>query len=337
MSVPATTPSGATRTPVHVLTGFLGSGKTTLLCNLLADPEFSDTAVIINEFGEAGLDHLLVREVTEDVMLLSSGCLCCTVRDDLVTTLADLDRMQRAGQISRFSRVVVETTGLADPAPILQAILTDPLLTGSFGLGSVVTTIDAINGVHTLAAQSEARQQLRMADRVVLTKADLASEAEKTAAADCWRSLNRHAPLSIASNGRVDACEVFAPNPPSWKRFEVLQEVAPHRTTLFKASSHHDETINTFTVRLSRAVDWHAFEEWLQLLLASRGYSILRVKGLLAVTGDSRPVVVQGVQHVMYPPEKLPQWPDPAQPQGWLVFIARDLTQQAIESSLQSL
>jgi G3E family GTPase len=152
MNAPVNTVSGTVRAPVHLHTGFLGSSKTTLLCNLLADPEFSDTAVIINEFGEAGLDHLLVREVTEDVLLLSSGCLCCTVREDLVTTLADLDRLQRAGQISRFSRVVVETTGLADPAPILQAILTDPLLTGSFGLGSVITTIDAINGVHTLAA-----------------------------------------------------------------------------------------------------------------------------------------------------------------------------------------
>jgi G3E family GTPase len=334
------------RTPVHLLTGFLGSGKTTLLRQLLADPTLADTAVIINEFGEVGLDQLLVHEVIEDVVLLSSGCLCCSVRDDLLSTLADLDRMQRNGEIPRFSRAVVETTGLADPAPIMQAILSDRRLAKTFRLGAVITTVDGVNGAATLEAHREARQQLAMADRVVVTKCDQAEPAARSALVERLKALNPGADLRQSGLGQTAAASLLA-------ELDLSRLQAPTRPTaaasLEDAGRHphthaheataavHDGSIGTFTVRLPHPVPWDAFVDWLELLLASRGDSILRVKGLLAVAGDDRPVVVQGVQHVLYPPERLLAWPPGSPAGGWIVFIARDLTPTAIEGSLRSL
>mgnify|MGYP001597310513 CR=1 FL=1 len=352
-------PSGAgaadTRTPVHVLTGFLGSGKTTLLRHLLADPAMADTAVVINEFGEVGLDQLLVREVVEDVILLSSGCLCCTVRDDLLSTLADLDRMRHSGAIPHYSRAVIETTGLADPAPIMQAILSDRQLAPRYRLGQVVTAVDGVNGARTLAAHREARQQLAMADRLIVTKCDLIGAAERHVLIDELAALNPNAAISSSDGHGAAAGELFIGSGTEWQRTEPALPASAsasagsdehehnhdhgHATTdadARHAAPVHDGSIGTFTVALNEPVRWDSFVDWLELLLISRGDSILRVKGLLRVQGDARPVVVQGVQHVLYPPEYLPAWP-PASPQnGWLVFIARDLTQASIEASLRT-
>ena len=333
--------SGAndSRTPVHLLTGFLGSGKTTLLRRLLADPSLADTAVVINELGEVGLDQLLVREVAEDVILLSSGCLCCTVRDDLISTLADLDRMMRSGDIPPFGRAVVETTGLADPAPIMQAILSAKEVASRFRLGNVVTTVDGINGAQTLKVHQEARRQAAMADVIILTKCDLTDESARTSLQELIAECNPNAALHRSDRIESAAGDLFVNVDGRWDRMQTRSIVTPslemdghdHR----HESSPHDGTIGTFTVFPGMAIEWDPFVEWLELLLSSRGDSILRVKGLLEVRGAEGPVVLQGVQHVLYPPEHLPAWPASSPPGGWIVFIARDLTRSAIESSLR--
>lgn len=335
-------PLGAeSRTPVHILTGFLGSGKTTLLRRLLADPALADTAVVINEFGEVGLDHLLVREVAEDVVLLSSGCLCCTVRDDLVSTLADLHRMRRSGEIPAFGRAVVETTGLADPAPIMQALLSAKELAPHFRLGQVVTTVDGVNGEQTLLLHREARQQTAMADCLVMTKCDLVDESVKSSLSDRLAELNPQSTIRRSDAWRATPSDLFTTTDAAWdgarRELRAPQSAQGHHHAHGGHGSAHDGTIGTFTVFPDAAIDWEPFVEWLDLLLASRGDSILRVKGLLRVRGDDRPTVLQGVQHVVYPPEHLPSWPESSPPGGWIVFIARDLTRSAIENSLRPL
>ncbi|WP_436825165.1 CobW family GTP-binding protein [Variovorax sp. DT-64] len=337
-------PQADGRVPVHVLTGFLGSGKTTLLRQLLSDPGLADTAVVINEFGEVGLDHLLVREVAEDVVLLSSGCLCCSVRDDLVSTLAELHAQMRAGRIPAFTRIVVETTGLADPAPIMQAILSESSLVAWSRLGLVITTVDAVNGEQTLGRHREARQQLSTADRLILTKTDLVGEAEGDALGDKLRAMNPSASLLVSRKAQLPAADILREPDGRWRTPAPAQlgpifDTVPDAPAQLQAQAHgggHDDAIKTFTVALRQPVEWSGFVEWLELLLASRGDSILRVKGLLAVDDDDRPMVVQGVQHVLYPVERLPAWPQATAAPGWIVFIARDLTQRAIENSIQS-
>ncbi len=328
------------RTPVHILTGFLGSGKTTLLRRLLADPALADTAIVINEFGEVGLDQLLVREVAEDVVLLSSGCLCCTVRDDLISTLADLDSMMRSGEIPSFSRAVVETTGLADPAPIMQAMLGAKELVSRFRLGKVVTTVDGVNGARTLPLHREARQQVAMADAIVVTKCDLVDDAARKALFRVLASANPQATVRRSDWIDLAARDLFSDADAPWhgqQRPVAAGLAGPRGHDHAHEAAAHDGTIGTFTVFPGMAIEWEPFVEWLELLLASRGDSILRVKGLLEVSGRGGPVVLQGVQHVLYPPEQLPAWPPSSPPGGWIVFIARDLTRSAIERSLREM
>jgi G3E family GTPase len=359
----AESPKAGSLVPVHVLTGFLGSGKTTLLRHLLAQPEFADTAVVVNEFGEVGLDHLLVREVAEDVVLLSSGCLCCSVRDDLLSTLAELHALMRSGELPPFRRVVVETTGLADPAPILQAILGDRRLTPFMRMGQVLTTVDAVNGERTMARHREARQQIALANRVIVTKTDLVAESGCDTLIEKVSAINPTAELLTSSKAQLPAARVLNEAPSQWQRPDparphpnpppegegimrgpppegegIMPGPPPEGEEIMPPHEEHghDEAIQTFTVQVEQPVQWAAFVDWLELLLASRGDSILRVKGLLAVTGDNRPVIVQGVQHVLYPIERLPQWPNGSVGAGWIVFIARDLTQRAVENSLRS-
>ena len=332
--------------PVFVLTGFLGSGKTTLLRSLLAHPGMGDTAVVINEFGEVGLDHLLVREVTEEIVLLASGCLCCTVRDDLVSTLSDLWAMRESGSIPAFSRVVIETTGLADPAPVIQTLIGKGELSSHYLLAGVVATVDAALGEGQLDSHMEAVKQAAVADRLVLTKTDLAPAARAQALRERLRRLNPGSRLVDSALGRLpgpallfDSGGFDAATKPeqvsAWLRNEAFRSHGGHEHADAKRDiNRHDERIGTFCVTLHSPVEWHPFLEWLELLLASRGESLLRVKGIVNVSGNPRPVIVQGVQHMFFPPAELDAWPD-ADRRSRIVFVTRDLTRTAVETSLR--
>ncbi|MBM3357679.1 MAG: GTP-binding protein [Betaproteobacteria bacterium] len=326
--------------PVYVLTGFLGSGKTTLLASLLAHPGMGETAVVINELGEVALDHLLVREVTEEVMLLGSGCVCCTVRDDLVSTLQELGALREAGSIPAFSRVVVETTGLADPAPIVQALLGTGRLRGAFRLTGIVATVDAVLGARELDEHSEALKQAAIADCLVITKMDAAPPDAAARLRARLGTLNPGAALVESAPGAFPAPErLFGAagfhldaKPEAVKRW--IRDEAAHGDTRTHDAHRHDERVGTFAIRIAEPLKWASVLEWLELLLAARGESVLRVKGLINVAGRAKPTVLQGVQHIVYPPAELAAWPD-ADRSTRLVFVTRDLTRSAVETSLR--
>jgi len=327
--------------PVSIITGFLGSGKTTLLRRLLADPRMGMTAVLVNEFGEVGLDHLLLRKVDENIVLLNSGCLCCSVRDDLVETLDDLAGKRRSGAIPDFSRVVIETTGLADPAPIIHTLVSDASITPVYALAGMVTTVDAGLGESQLDRFPEAVKQAAMSDRLVITKTDL---AEAAALRSLRTRLGALAPAAAIFEGTLDA----GPDPNQlfdtgtfntdakiadvarWLGEEAVLEKRPH------GHERHDDRIGTFCLVADKPLDWTAFTQWLGLLLANRGEQLLRIKGLLNVVGRDKPVVVHGVQHVFYPPGELDSWPD-ADRRSRIVFITRDLSRSAMERAFGKL
>lgn len=329
--------------PVFVLTGFLGSGKTTLLKSLLAHPGMSDTAVVINELGEVGLDHLLVREVTEEVVLLGSGCLCCAMRDDLVSSLRELWSLREAGSIPRFARVVVETTGLADPAPLVQTLIGERSLHGGYRLASLVATVDAVLGESELDAHMEAVKQAAIADRLVLTKTDLATPSQIESLRDRLRALNPAADLLVSAPGRFPGPEQLfdatgfglhakTQAVRAWINEEAyLMQDPRHR---HRGLERHDERVAAFCIRINEPLEWTPFLEWLELLLASRGENLLRLKGLVNFNGKRGPVVIQGVQHIFYPPAELRDWPDEDRSTR-IVFITRDLTRNAVETSLR--
>ena len=323
-------------TPVTVLTGFLGSGKTTLLNRLLQRPELADTAVIINEFGAVGIDHLLVDHVDENLRVLASGCLCCTVRGDLIETLAMLARRRESAQ-ARFSRVIIETTGLADPAPVLHTLMADPAVNGAFRLDGVVTTVDAVNGLATLERHPEAVKQVGVADALLLTKTDLLGPADVEAMVERLLRLNPGARLHCVREGLVDPAEVLGIG---W--IDPLGRQALHASedTHGHAHPHHDVNRHSDQVRahafvfdapLPRA----AFLHWLDLLAALRGERLLRVKGLVQLAEEpDRPLVVHGVQHLFHPPHQLEAWPTRDR-RTRLVFIVDGIERAEIERTFQ--
>ena len=311
--------------PVSVLTGFLGAGKTTLLNSLLKDPVLADTAVIINEFGDVAIDHLLVEQSSDGVIQLSDGCLCCTVRGELVDTLADLvDRLQ-TGRIKRLKRVVIETTGLADPAPVLQAIMGHPALVQAFRLDGVITAVDAFNGDTTLDAYVEAVKQVAVADRIVITKADLVSDADVLVALRArLRSINPGAQMRDAGDGKTRHAALFECGlyDPATKTADVrrwLGEEAAHEHDEH-GDHHHDEhdhehrhdlRVTAISLTNDGPLPFGAIETFLDLLLSTHGEKLLRLKGIVELVEDpSRPLVVHGVQRIFHPPARLPAWPD---------------------------
>ena len=341
--------NAASRIPVTVLTGFLGSGKTTLLNHVLKRPEMAATAVIVNEFGEIGLDHLLVESATEDVVLMSSGCLCCTVRGDIANTLTDLFVGRVKGKVPYFTRAVIETTGLADPAPVLHALLADPIVAERYMIDGVVTTVDAVNGAGTLDRQIEAVKQAAVADRLIVTKTDLAEPSALAALEARLAALNPGAPLLHAVHGAIDPAALFGLGlfDPETKSVEVrrwLQDeavAAPHSEDHDGHDDHHhrdvnrhDARIRAFCITRDRPMSWNALSGWLDALASMRGDDLLRVKAIVALADrPDQPVVLHGVQHLFHPPVLLPAWPDDDR-RTRIVFITRDLPREMIEQSL---
>jgi len=328
--------------PLSVLTGFLGSGKTTLLNQLLRDEALADTAVIVNEFGEIGLDHLLMETADEGIIEMSSGCLCCTIRGDLINTLEDLLRRRDNDRIKPFDRVVIETTGLADPAPILHTVMNHPYLVMRFRLDGVVTTVDAVNGMATLDAQVESVKQAAVADRIVVTKTDLCTGKEARAALDTLkqrlRALNPAAPLLDGARGEAVPAALFDAGlfNPETKTADVkrwLNEVAfeDDHDHHHHDVNRHDASIKAFCMTTDRAISINSFNLFCELLRSAYGANLLRVKGIVKLEEEpERPVVVHGVQHVFHPPVRLEAWPDGDQ-RTRLVCIARDLPKRQIE------
>ena len=329
--------------PLNVITGFLGSGKTTLLQRLLAAPQLSDTAVLVNEFGEVGLDHHLLRRLDDEIVLLQSGCLCCTIRGDLSAAILDLYSKRERGEILPFRRLVIETTGLADPVPILATVMAEPVLRHHFRLGNVITTVDAVNGVSHLERQPESTKQAAVADRLVITKTDIVDE---NSVGELRRRLKRLNPaaaqLEISLRTAVDPDLLLtrdlydvqgkAEEVRRWLAIETAKagaDAAHHHVDV----NRHDERIHSFCLRFAQPLNWTAFGIWLTMLLHSHGADILRVKGMLNVGTGSGPVVVHGVQHLVHPPDHLPQWPDDDR-SSRIVFIVRDLSHDLIERSL---
>lgn len=327
--------------PVNVITGFLGSGKTTLLQRLLAAPAFADTAVLVNEFGEVGLDHHLLQRLEGDVVLLQSGCVCCTIRGDLSAALRDLYSRRERGDLPPFRRLVVETTGLADPTPILSTVMHDPVLCHHLRLGTVIATVDAVNGMLHLDRQPESVKQAALADRIVLTKTDIAAPPAVAGLRRRLLRLNPSAPVIESANAAPDPALLLAQDTydPQSKSAEVNRWFAAEQFAAVAAEHHHhdvnrhDASIAAFCLTFDAPLDWTAFGIWLSMLLNDRGEDVLRVKGLLNVLGSPTPVVIHGVQHLVHPPVHLDAWPD-ADRRSRIVFIARNLARETVERSL---
>lgn len=342
----------AQRLPVTILTGFLGAGKTTLLRHLIQQPELSDAAVIINEFGTVSLDHDLIEKTDGDVVEVKGGCLCCTVRGDLVEALHGLLEKRALGKIKAFNRVVIETTGLADPAPILHTFMSDPLAWDKFRLDGVVTVVDGVNGDATLDNHEEAVKQAAVADRLLVTKSDLADTSALIAR---LHTLNPAAPIVAVANGEIAPDEILnlGPFDPAAKGAQVeawLKAEAYAREDQHHGHHHdhhhghhhhdvtrHDDHIRSFSYVRDNPVKLDSLNFLLQLLAMMRGPDLLRVKGIVNVEGQPEtPAVIHGVQHVFHPITWLKQWPS-ADRRTRLVFIVRDITEQQIKELMESL
>lgn len=331
-------------TPVNLLTGFLGSGKTTVLQRLLRSPRMSRTAVLINEFGEVGLDHLLVQQVDEPVVLLESGCICCTIRSDLSSALRDLLGRRDRGEIPAFDRVVIETTGLADPGPILYTLLSEPVIQHHFRLGNVIATVDAVNAALHLANNPEGVKQVAAADRLLITKTDLAEPAQVAAVRQVLAQINPSAEVWDALQDPWDADALLEVRPPARS---VIPEVthfsaaAPEASSVTAAQPYvralrqHSADVASFCLVLEQPLDWTAFGIWLSLLLNRYGNDVLRVKGILQVQGSDAPVFINAVQHIVHPPQHLERWPSQDQ-RTRIVFITRGMDHARLRRSLEA-
>lgn len=342
--------------PLTILTGFLGAGKTTLLNRMLKDPALQDTVVIMNEFGEIGLDHLLVETVDEGMVLLSAGCLCCTVRGDLIATLEDLLRKRDNDRILPFKRVIIETTGLADPAPILHAVLYHPYLSLRYAVEGVVTVVDAVNGAQTLDAHREAVKQVAVAERIVLAKTDLVEDAAVVSALkERLHALNpgaallhADAPVDEIVAGGLFGLDGKIGDVAEWLKTEAVEQ-AEHESHAHQHAHHHhhgdhdhhhhhhdvnrhDERIRAFCLTSDQPIRQGTLDMFLDLLRSSQGAKLLRVKGLVALAEDpDHPVVIHGVQHVIHVPAILPRWPSEDR-RSRIVFIVDDLERETVEA-----
>jgi G3E family GTPase len=312
------------RIPVTVVTGFLGAGKTTLVRRFLETPEGRGTAVVVNEFGAVGIDDALIRASTDEVTLLGNGCLCCTTRSDLQIALRRLVSEREHGTLPPFGRVLIETSGLADPGPILQTFATDRALGGEFFVEVVVAVIDAGCGLATLDWSAEARKQVILADRLVISKTDLCTEEAIAQLIARLSELNEHAPIDTAIGGALDPRRLIEADP---------RGPQPHAGFIGEAG--HSDGIQSFVLSETAPLAWQPFERAMETLIALRGSDLLRVKGFLNVAGCSGPVLVQIVQHLGHPPLELASWPDQDHTSR-LVFITRNVSQDQVWALLQA-
>ena len=307
------------RVPVTVVTGFLGAGKTTLIRRFLASPEGQGTAVIVNEFGAVGIDDALLRGAAEETVLLGNGCVCCITRTDLQLALRRLLIDRERGSVPNFARVVIETSGLADPAPILQTFSTDRALGGEFHIEVMLAVVDAVTGEATLKNAAEARKQVILADRLIVSKSDLAAAAGLDSLKVHLQKLNPRAGIDIAVGGVLDPARFIAP--------------AITERSGFIAEAEHSDGISSFVLERQQPVEWPAFSRAMETLIALRGAELLRVKGILNVAGCRGPVVVQYVQHLAHRPVELQTWPESWPDQNRdsrVVFITRNIREDAI-------
>ena len=327
--------------PVTLITGFLGSGKTTLLSRLLASPKLADTAVLINEFGEISLDHLLLEQVDADTVVLQSGCICCTIRTDLARAMRDLYDKRERGTIRPFRRVAIETTGLADPAPIVSTLSAEPVLRHHFRLGKVVTTVDAVNASMHLERHRESVKQVALADRLLVTKCDLVAPGVLPDLERRLRRLNASAPI-VRSGAKIDPDDLLRVDlydsragAREVRHWLAAAAAGSEATTAGGEAglSHHERAIASWCAIFDEPLDWTMFGLWLTMLLNRHGDRILRVKGLLSVAGAQAPVVIHGVQHIVHPPVHLRAWPDDDH-RSRIVFITDGLDPREIERSL---
>jgi G3E family GTPase len=301
--------------PVTVVTGFLGAGKTTLLRRFLSSPQGAGTAVIVNEFGAVGIDDALVRGSADETVLLGNGCVCCIARSDLQLTLRRLIFDRERGGVPPFGRVVIETSGLADPGPILQTFSTDRALGGEFHVDAVLAVVDAVNGEANLRTAAEARKQVILADRIVMSKTDLADAAAVESLQARLRQLNPRAAIDVAVAGALDPERIVVP--------------AGTERSGFVAEAEHSDGIVSFVIEAAEPIAWPTFARAMETLTALRGADLLRVKGLLNIAGCRGPVVVQYVQHLAHPPVELQAWPDTNR-NSRIVFITRNIPERQV-------
>ncbi|MGO9356090.1 MAG: CobW family GTP-binding protein [Xanthobacteraceae bacterium] len=347
-----------TLVPITVLTGFLGSGKTTTLNHLLRQPGLEGTIAIVNEFGEVGIDHLLIETTEERFALLDNGCVCCTVRGDLVETLQSIAARRDDGALPDFSRVLLETTGLADPAPVLHTLMVDAGIAARYRIDGVVVTVDAVNGAATLEGYAEAVKQVGVADRLLVTKTDLATEPQIRDLVARITAINPTADILAIRDGRVAPEAVLGIGlfDPAARGAEVVAWFERAAAASAPAHHHHDDCageacdhpahadaghdhahhhggVHSFSLSIDGPVEWGPFAQWLDYVASLRGEDLLRFKGIVDVAGKDGPVVVHGVQHVFHPPKDLDGWPT-SERQTRLVFIVRDIPQSLIERTL---
>ena len=324
--------SGDTRCPITVVTGFLGSGKTTLLSRALRHERLKNSEVLVNEYGQAGLDHRLLRRIEEKTRLLSGGCICCNMRDDLIDALKEILFEDEKRQ-TRADRVVIETTGLADPAPIQFSLLMDPILMNHFYVDRVICTLDAVNGDLHLAENPESVKQIVTADCVVITKTDLADEATIAALVDKLRRLNPAAQVFRAAEGEVDLEGLFlAPVDAAARAQRSVGAAAPQASP--NDAAQHDGGVRSMSIRFYEPLDWTAFGIWMSMLLFKHGVKMLRIKGIVDV-GDCGPISINGVQHIIHPPQHLDDW-NGEEHSSQIVFIMRELAPELILRSLRA-
>ena len=305
-----------------VITGFLGAGKTTLLRRFLATPEGQGTAVVVNEFGATGIDDALVRSSADETVLLGNGCLCCITRTDLQQALRRMLVERERGELPAFRRIVIETSGLADPSPILQTFATDRALGSAFHVEAVVTVVDAETGGDTLGWSTEARKQTILADRLVITKTDIAGEGASAALSGQLRALNPRAEIHEAINGEIDP--------------GLLTEPARDQCNAFVAETTHSDGISSFVLTHDKPMPWAVFARSMDALMQLRGPDLLRVKGFLDVEGCKGPVVVQFVQHLAHPPVELESWPDETR-KSRVVFITRNIPERQVRDLFKAI